>query len=638
VLRNQLEKVLRDQLAKELEHQLARALKDLPAKVLEEPPTKILKNQVAGVLSPDFTKKVQNVLKNQSETQVEEQLKKLQADQLAKELGDRLANVLRGRLASVLTDQLKNVLEKQWPKAQESQLADVLEKQLPDKLKQGLSEVLKEELKEQPKRPGILQQLPNALGQKLQQLPDALKEHLSTVLGEKTTQTLIAAAEQTALSWGTALSKQLQDEATAYFRVGVHEIGHAMGLGHNFKDDGFMNTTDGIAADNLQKLNDKSAADNAALQAIQLIQLEPKFVQKYTYKGFLEGTFTKTVISQANDFIGAAKAVKAVKPFPALIERHFQADDLDRLRFGPDVAVRPGTNCNDCGPLFGDAEPTPADGLELHVEPLLDAIPFGAPARIKLRITNTSSQSQKVPISLGLYTGAITGSVVDPEGNRRDFWPVKKWDDSDLSADLPAYESRTYAMTLLRGAQKSLFPMAGDHCVKVRATWQCNGNLVCLDDQTTVHVAAPVDENHRASALKILSTPDTLFSVAIIGDHVIEGNDAIASTMTHPVLGPHFAIIRAKLLLTGPNNPDPEGACDLINDNAVMSFDEIDSVCQLLQQRYQPGRDSHDPAKLKEAVLCLHRKIAQLLDAGSIEAQRAETTSKRLNAIVSAYP
>ena len=242
-------------------------------------------------------------------------------------------------------------------------------------------------------------------------------------------------------------------------------------------------------------------------------------------------------------------------------------------------------------------------------------------------------------MSLGLYTGVISGSVVDPEGNERSFWPLKKWDDSDPSVDLPPYESRTYTMTLLRGPQKSLFPMAGDHRVRVRATWQSDGSPVCLDDQTTVHVNAPVDDNHRASALKILSTPDTLFSIAIIGDHVIKGNDAIESILRNPILGPHFAIIRAKLLLTGPNSYslDPDEACDLINDGVVMSFDEIDDVCDLLHKRYQPGSD-YDPAKLNDAVLCLQRKISQLRADGSIEAQTAEITSKRLDAIVSAYP
>jgi hypothetical protein len=448
-------------------------------------------------------------------------------------------------------------------------------------------------------------------------------------------------AEQIELMWGTAYApdpQQLQAVHKAYFRVGVHEIGHAMGLGHNFKDDGFMNTTDSIAEDNLKELNKRTDADNAALQAIRNASLQaigfkglkpgPTYPRKAA--AFVKSSAKNTFGPQVNDLIDAANELK-VRPFPWLIKEHFQADDLNRLRFGPDVTIRPGTSFNDSGPLFGDEQPMPAEGLKLKVSPLLDAIPFGAPARIKLRITNTSSQNQKVPISLSLKTGVVTGSVVDPDGIERTFWPLKKWEDSDPGRILPAYESRTFTMTLLRGAQKALFPVAGDHRVKVRATWQRNGKSVCLDDQTIVHVNAPIDDNHRATALKILSTPDTLFSVAIIGDHLIEGNKAVQAAVDNPILRPHFAVIRAKLLLTGPRKPplDLDEACDLIDDSVVMSFDEIDNVSQLLCKRFPRAR----PPKLRQAVICLDAKLVKLRAEGSIEDRPAQIVRQRLKGL-----
>jgi hypothetical protein len=40
----------------------------------------------------------------------------------------------------------------------------------------------------------------------------------------------------------------LLGDAPAYFRITVHELGHAMGLRHNDFDNGFMNPTDAVAA------------------------------------------------------------------------------------------------------------------------------------------------------------------------------------------------------------------------------------------------------------------------------------------------------------------------------------------------------------------------------------------------------
>jgi len=453
--------------------------------------------------------------------------------------------------------------------------------------------------------------------------------------------------DQIEFKWGQALNQALENVPAAYFRVGVHEIGHTMGLDHNFKDDGFMNTTDSIADDNLEKLNQKI---DAALQAIQLSQLQrgvpphpqllkavPQLNQRkssQSFNAFVKGTLTKTlqkaVGKRLSDLVDAAQQLQKVQPFPYEIKKHFQADDLDRLRFGPDVTTRPGTRFSDFGPLYDDPAPTPAEGLKLDAAPLLDAVPFGAPARIKVKITNTTSQPQNAPISLSLKTSVVTGSVTDPNGNERTFWPIKKCEDSDPGGVLAPFETRTYTMTLLRGAQKALFPLVGHHRVKVTATWLRNGNPVFLESQTTVRVTAPVDDNHLATALKVLSTPDTLLSVAIIGDHLIEGNLAVKAAVDNPILSPHFAIIRAKLLLTGPTELDLPGACGLINDKVVMSFDEIASISQLLSKRYQ-GRK---PVELKTAVGYLKTKLAALCAEGSIEVFPANILKQQLDGLI----
>ena len=448
-------------------------------------------------------------------------------------------------------------------------------------------------------------------------------------------------ADEIRRKWGDANNLELQKVFSAYFRVGVHEIGHSMGLDHNFKDFGFMNTTDSIADEELSAKR-KGFATN--LQVAQLANLPVE--QKQLREEAIElGVTTASDITPAKqpstlDTSAAAGNVapstsvkfKNVPSFPKFIKPQFQADDLDRLRFGPDVTVRPGTSFNDFGPMFGDVEPTPADGLRLEVAPLLDAVPIGAPARIKLRITNTTYEPQYIPRSLGLSTGVVAGSVVDPKGNERNFWPLKKGEDSDPGSILAPYETKTYAMTLLRGLQKALFAMAGDHRVKVTATWRRKGIPVSLAHEATVRVTIAVDDNHRAAALKVISTPDTLFSIAVIGDHLTEGNAAVETAMDNPILAPHFAVIRAKLLLKGPHKVDPAGACDLIQNRVVMSFDEIDSITGLLEVRYgkdgglgaaklheaascQPGSDDYR-AKFQRAVLCLQAKIRILRAEG----------------------
>jgi hypothetical protein len=416
-------------------------------------------------------------------------------------------------------------------------------------------------------------------------------------------------AKEIKLRWGNANNKELQSVNKAYFRVGVHEVGHAMGLDHNFKDHGFMNTTDTIAEDDL------TAQRKALEEKVQSAGVSPKVLEQAQKIGVLPGRF------------------RQVDPFPGFIGLHFQADDLNRLRFGADVAIRPGTSFQDFGPLFGDVSPTPAEGLSLEASPLLDAVPFGAPVRINVKITNTSDKPQKGPISLSLKSGVVTGSVIDPQRNERYFWPLKKSEDSDPGGVLAPWETRTYALTLMRGPQKALFPMVGDHLVKITAEWPRDRKSVYLEAAPTrIRVTAPVDDNHRAAALKVMSTPDTLFSLAIVGDHLTEGNEAVKAALANPILSPHFALIRAKLLLIGPREIDPDEACELIDDAVVMSFDEIDSLSSSLWKVCGPPKGKQfDHEKLKNAVSALKHCFRILHAKSSIDKVRSKKVTKCLD-------
>jgi hypothetical protein len=446
-------------------------------------------------------------------------------------------------------------------------------------------------------------------------------------------------AEQIRIRWGDAAGnkaarippEQLQNVDRAYFRVAVHEIGHAMGLDHNYQDDGFMNTTDAIAQEELTAENDALMANLLAHQQSQL--QAPSTTQRLT--GAARTAAMKLVglpaakasVTIANDKLAGTE------PFPGCIEWHFHPDDLNRLRFGPDVTIRPGTTSDSFGPLFGDQPSVRAQGLDFEASPLLETVPFGAPVRVRLRIKNTSNQQQSVPSSLSLKMGVVDGRVVGPDGNERTFWPLKKWEDSDASAVLVPGETMTYAMTLLRGAQKALFPMPGNHRVKVKVSWDIKGSSVYLESEARVSVTPPVDDNHRAAALKIISTPDTLLSLAIGGNQFKEGNKAIEMAVGNPVLKPHFAILQAKLYLAGTDPTDPVSGCNLMKDSMMVSFDEIESASELLEKRYPYPAQNVEVTELKAAVAVLNQKINQFVADGSIEDSRAEFVRMRLRSI-----
>jgi hypothetical protein len=97
---------------------------------------------------------------------------------------------------------------------------------------------------------------------------------------------------QTEAQWG-ALRGQRFDATVAFFRTAVHEMGHAMGLGHNTRGFHFMRQTQEIA-----------------------------------------------------------QGASADKPFPANIEWSFDPNDEHRLRHWPDIVVRPGGAAMGAGGLL----------------------------------------------------------------------------------------------------------------------------------------------------------------------------------------------------------------------------------------------------------------------------------------------
>jgi len=322
--------------------------------------------------------------------------------------------------------------------------------------------------------------------------------------------------------WGLVQGLRFGTASAPYFRTAVHETGHAMCLYHNTADNGFLNTTDVISA--------------SATPANQ---------------------------------------------FPNNIQWSYAADDQKRLRHMPDVYVRPGGvpfgTSYASTPISPDDMVSDAEGLDLEVVPLLDAVPLGAPVRVNLRLTTRGDAACHVPSSLGLDSGFVRGEVTDPSGAVRTFSPLVLCVDHVPLKVLRKGESVTASLTLLRGGQGSLFSAPGAYTIAVVASWDLGGSEVAVTGAATVMVTSIVDDAHAEAALKVLSTPDTLLALVLGGDHVKDGIAAVQAAMKSPVLRPHFAHIEAKRLATrfGKRKGNPDAAAGLIDDATVMSPAEV---------------------------------------------------------------
>ena len=322
--------------------------------------------------------------------------------------------------------------------------------------------------------------------------------------------------------WGLSAGQRFGAAKKPFFRTAIHEIGHAMGLYHNTVDLGFMNTTDVIAA-----------------------------------------------------------SATSANPFPNNIKWSFAGNDQRSLRHYPDIYVRPG------GTAFGSASPSspplsPLDseveaaGLTLTVTPLLTALPIGAPARVHLKLTNESGFTMTLPADLSLKSGVVSGKVIDSAGNVRTFKPLILFVDDHDHADVEPGGSIESDLTLLRGAEGSLFPAPGFYQIMVDVALEGDGYTQFVSGSGNIMVTAATTESHANAALKVLTTPDILLTLAIGGDHIEEGIEAVQVALEDEVLRPHYAYIEAKRQGQRFNarEANADAVADLITNDTVMSPSE----------------------------------------------------------------
>lgn len=373
-------------------------------------------------------------------------------------------------------------------------------------------------------------------------------------------------------NWGLCAGLRFGQSVPAYFRTAVHEIGHAMMMFHPMSSTGnhIMQVTPQIAAN-----------------------------------------------------------VVPPEQFPNNIEWAFRPEDARCLRHLPDVVVRPGTVMRfgtDVGSSYLRVPISPldfipeAETLRLHVAPLLEAVPIGAPVRVNYTLVNTGDEPVPVPRRLGLKEGNVTGRVIDASGNVRIFSTIIRYLDTFDMQMLEKDDSMSNSLTLLRGPEGALFPSAGMYRIIVTVSWELDNVPVALWGETSVMVTPPVDDQHARAALKVLNTPDALLTLAIGGDHLAEGIEAVHTALNNPVLHPHFAYVEAKRLAqrSGKRKSNLKAAAALITDATVMSPAEVHKAAKMVKAEgadSAPAKSIISTLKQKAKTLPISNEAKDILDA-----------------------
>ena len=337
--------------------------------------------------------------------------------------------------------------------------------------------------------------------------------------------------------WGSSSGLRFGDAKAAYFRTAVHEIGHAMGLEHNESDNGFMNTSEEIA--------DRGNKPGATL-------------------------------------------------FPGNIKWEYAADDLKRLKHRPDIYIRPGgipmNNISDITP-----QPTPDENaslaieipeLQLELKPLLTEVPLGAPVRVELKLTNNSHAPISVPARIDLKSNVLKGGVTDSSGRQRTFTSLFKCMDEEPLTELKPNASIIKSVTLLRGGEGALFQSSGVSTISVQLRWSLKDEsgvptYAEVSGSNTVFVYGPITESHARYAHKVLTSPDLQLLLVLGSTSSKDAVDCLDSIAKSDVLGPHWGVVKAKLLAS--KGETTYGEKVLSDERGVMSSDERSKLERLLK-------------------------------------------------------
>lgn len=183
-------------------------------------------------------------------------------------------------------------------------------------------------------------------------------------------------------------------------------------------------------------------------------------------------------------------------------------------------------------------------------------------------------------------------------------------------AKLHQKESVTASLTLLRGRNGSLFPNSGLHYIEVVLEWGSGSSGVIVKGCTTVFITPPITASHAAAAHRMLTTPDTHLVLAIGGDHLSEGINAIQRCLEEPTLEPHYAAIEAKRIAS-PSRQRPADKVAARKSlypkmNAVMSNTErakLTRMDMLRAPKPEPEAEEQKPRSNR-----VHGRLQRLLE------------------------
>ena len=135
------------------------------------------------------------------------------------------------------------------------------------------------------------------------------------------------------------------------------------------------------------------------------------------------------------------------------------------------------------------------------------------------------------------------------------------------------------------GAQGALFPIAGDYRIVVDVAWPGDATPLFASAEIRLTVTPAVDAAHAEAARRVLTTPETLLALALGGDHMKAGIEAMSGALKNDTLRPHFAYIEATRLATRffQRMPNLQAAADLIDETTVMSPAEFRRAVQIVK-------------------------------------------------------
>jgi hypothetical protein len=287
------------------------------------------------------------------------------------------------------------------------------------------------------------------------------------------------------------------DGGRLYLRTALHELGHCFNLTHTLTTSTVMDTTDHILA-----------RENPALN-------------------------------------GSAK-----------VKLSFARADIYWLQHAPDIVVRPG-GVSRHKLQWRRRERSrittvlirSAPGLTLSVVPVDQVIPFGAPVRLNIELSN-SGQPTFVPGDISLRGGWISGSVSGPDRVVRYFRSAFKCCNSlkpdGRLVELPSAdrENITDSMTILRGIDTPLFPKPGVYQITLELRWDYRDETRQVTGETSVIVNPPDPTDPRQSqAAKFAINEPLLMPALVQGRLEGEAVTALDMALSSKTLAPHYAAI-----------------------------------------------------------------------------------------------